>query len=267
MSELYGRLSTPDGWPVPGGTVTVMDATGVQRGRSTSRSDGGFAIGDLAGGPHTLVVAAPGHEPSARSVLVNGADVDLGRLELTRAGGVVLPAPGVWRIDAQHSSIRATALHLGISRIHGRLRRFSGRVEVADPFETSRVQVSIDAASVDSDEPDRDAHLRAPDFLDVDAHPSIGYAGTGLTRHDATHWTVHGALSLKGVRAPVDLAVTYGGSGPDPWGGTRAAFTATTEISRDEFAIDWNQSVLAGVLAVGRTLRIDIDVQAVLDEA
>ncbi|ANY08108.1 YceI family protein [Pseudonocardia sp. HH130630-07] len=266
MSELHGRLSTTDGWPVAGGTVTVMDATGVQRGRAVSRADGGFTIDGLGTGAHTLVVATPGHEPSARSVLVNGSGVDLGRLELTRAGGAVLPAPGTWRIDAQHSSIRATALHLGISRIHGRLRRFSGRVEVIDPFEASRVEVAIDAGSVDSDEPDRDAHLRTADFLDVGAFPSIGYAGTGLTRHDVTHWTVHGTLSLKGVSAPVDLAVTYGGSGPDPWGGTRAAFTATTEISRDEFAIDWNQSVLAGVLAVGRTLRIDIDVQAVLDE-
>lgn len=267
MSELYGRLSSPDGWPVAGGTVTVMDGTGVQRGRAASRADGGFSIGGLTAGPHTVVVAAPGHEPSARSVVLNGAGVDLGRFELPRAGGVVLPAPGTWRIDSRHSSIRATALHLGMSRIHGRLRQFSGRVEVTDPFETSRVDVAIDAGSVDSDDPDRDAHLRAPDFLDVGSHPSIGYAGSGLTRHDVTHWTVHGTLSLKGVAAPVDLTVTYGGSGPDPWGGTRAAFTATTEVSRDEFAIDWNQSVLAGVLAVGRTLRIDIDVQAVLDEA
>jgi polyisoprenoid-binding protein YceI len=265
MSELYGRLSSPDGWPVAGGTVTVMDAGGVQKGRTASRADGGFSLDGLVAGPHTVVVAAPGHEPSARAVVVNGAGVDLGRFELTRAGGTVLPAPGTWRIDAQHSSIRATALHLGMSRIHGRLRRFSGQVVVADPFETSRVEVAIDASSVDSDEPDRDAHLRNADFLDVERHPSIGYAGTGLTRHDPTHWTVHGTLSLKGVSAPVDLAVVYGGSGPDPWGGTRAAFTATTEISRDEFTIDWNQSVLAGVLAIGRTLRIDIDVQAVLD--
>lgn len=265
MSVLHGRLSSPDGWPVPGGTVTVMDTSGQQRGRATTRADGGFGVDGLAAGVHTVVAVAPGHEPAARSVSLNGTDLDLGVLELARAGGAVLPTPGAWRIDPAHSSIRATALHLGMSRIHGRLRRFAGTVTVTDPLERSGVSVTIDPASVDTDEPDRDAHLRAPDFLDVEAHPEIRYVGQGLTRRDPTHWTVHGTLTLKDVSAPVDLDVVYGGSGPDPWGGTRAAFTASTEISRDEFAIDWNQSVLAGVLAIGRTLRIDLDIQTVLE--
>ncbi|MFP5022837.1 YceI family protein [Pseudonocardia phyllosphaerae] len=264
MSALHGRLASPDGWPVPGGTVTVMDTTGQQRGRSATRADGGFSVDELAAGVHTVVAVAPGFEPSARAVPLDGTDVDLGVLELARTGGGVLPAPGTWAIDPHHSSVQATALHLGMSRIHGRLRRFGGTVTVADPLEKSTVEVTIDPASVDSDDPDRDAHLRNADFLDVEVHPEIHYASTSLTRHDSSRWTVHGTLTLKGVSAPVDLDVVYGGSGPDPWGGTRAAFTATTEVSRDEFAISWNQSVLAGVLAIGRTLRIDIDIQAVL---
>lgn len=94
MAELYGRLSTPDGWPVTGATVTVMDATGVQRGRAASRADGGFAVAELAPGPHTVVVAAAGYEPSARAVSLAGDGVDLGRVELARAGGAVLPTRG-----------------------------------------------------------------------------------------------------------------------------------------------------------------------------
>lgn len=266
MSAVYGRLSSADGWPIVGGTVTVIDATGVQRGRASSRADGGFALDSLDPGMHTVIVAGPGFEPSARSVVVAAAaPTELGLLELARAGGDVLPAPGTWRIDPAHSSIRATALHLGMSRIHGRLRRFSGSIEVADPLEDSSVQVVIDPSSVDSDDETRDAHLRAADFLDVAVHPEISYKSDGLTRVDQRHWRVAGLLTLKGVSAPATLQVTYGGTGPDLWGGTRAAFTATTEVSRDDFAIDWNQSVLAGVLAVGRTLRIDIDIQAVLD--
>ncbi|MET0188289.1 polyisoprenoid-binding protein YceI [Pseudonocardia sediminis] len=264
MSEVYGRLSSPDGWPIVGGTVTVVDATGVQRGRATSRADGGFTVDGLDPGTHTVVAAGAGYEPSARSVAVGPAGIGLGVLELTRAGGEMLPAPGTWRIDPQHSSIQATALHLGMSRIHGRLRRFGGQIVVADPLENSSVEVTIDPSSVDSDDDTRDEHLRAPDFLDVAAHPEIGYKSDGLTRLDPRHWRVDGVLTLKGVSGPAALQVTYGGTGPDLWGGTRAAFTATTEISRDDFAIDWNQSVLAGVLAVGRTLRIDIDIQAVL---
>ncbi|MBW0103165.1 YceI family protein [Pseudonocardia sp. KRD291] len=264
MSEVYGRLSSPDGWPIVGGTVTVVDATGVQRGRATTRADGGFSVDGLDAGTHTVVAAGPGFEPSARSVAVGPSGAGLGVLELPRAGGEMLPAPGTWRIDPQHSSIQATALHLGMSRIHGRLRRFGGSIVVADPLENSSVEVTIDPSSVDSDDETRDEHLRTPDFLDVAAYPEIGYKSDGLTRLDPRHWRVDGLLTLKGVSGPAALQVTYGGTGPDLWGGTRAAFTATTEISRDDFAIDWNQSVLAGVLAVGRTLRIDIDIQAVL---
>lgn len=266
MSEVYGRLSSPDGWPIVGGTVTLVDATGAQRGRATTRADGGFAVQGLDPGTHTVIAAGAGYEPFARSLAVGaGASTGLGVVELARAGGDLLPAPGSWRIDPQHSSIRATALHLGMSRIHGRLRRFGGRIQVADPLENSSVEVAIDPSSVDSDDETRDAHLRAPDFLDVDRHPEISYKSDGLARLDARHWRVEGVLTLKGVSAPAALEVTYGGTGPDLWGGTRAAFTATTEISRDDFAIDWNQSVLAGVLAVGRTLRIDIDIQAALE--
>lgn len=259
-----GRLTTPDGWPLPGATLTAVDVSGIQRGLVAARNDGGFMLAGLVTGTYTLIVAAPGHDPSARTVTVrDGASTALGVLELARAGGRVLPAPGSWQIDPAHSSIRATALHLGMSRIHGSLRTFSGRIQVADPLENSSVEVVIDPTSVDSEEPARDEHLRSPDFLDVTRYPEIRYKSDGLRRIDATHWRIDGVLSLKGASAPVALDVTYRSSGPDLWGGTRVGFSATTEICRDDFAISWNQSVLAGVLAVGRTLRIDIDIQAV----
>jgi polyisoprenoid-binding protein YceI len=264
MSDVTGRLMTPDGWPVTGGTLTAVDATGVQRGRASSREDGGFVLEGLDQGPYTVIAAAAGHEPAARTVQVAGERSTMGVLELAKVGGDVLPMPGTWTIDPHHSSIRATALHLGMSRIHGRLRGFNGRIQVADPLENSSVEVSIDPGSVDSDDTDRDAHLRSADFLDIDVYPEISYKSDGLVRIDARHWRVDGVLTLKGVSAPVTLDVQYRGTGPDLWGGTRAAFSATTEISRDDFAISWNQSVLAGVLAIGRTLRIDIDIQAVL---
>lgn len=263
MTDVTGRLMTPDGWPVTGGTLTAVDATGVQRGRAASREDGGFVLEDLADGPYTVIAAAAGHEPAARTVQATGTRATLGVLELARVGGDVLPAPGTWTIDPHHSSIQATALHLGMSRIHGRLKAFSGQIQVADPLENSSVGVVVDPRGVDSDDVDRDTHLRSPDFLDVEAYPEITFKSDGLTRIDARHWRVDGVLTLKGVSAPVALDVRYRGTGPDLWGGTRAAFEASTEISRDDFEMAWNQSVLAGVLAIGRTLRIDIDIQAV----
>lgn len=262
-AAVTGHLVTPDGWPVAGGRVTVVDAAGAQRGRAVARADGGFVVDGLAPGGYTLIVAAAGHEPAARSVAVGAGPAALGRLELTRAGGSVLPAPGSWQIDPVHSSVRATALHLGLTQVHGRLRRFAGQIQVADPLENSSVEVVIDSASVDTDDETRDAHLRSVDFLDAAEHPEIQFKSDGLTRLGPEHWRVEGVLTLRTVSAPVALDVTYHGTGPDLWGGTRAGFSARTEISRDDFAIAWNQSVIAGILAVGRTLRIEIDIQAV----
>jgi polyisoprenoid-binding protein YceI len=259
-----GRLITPDGWPVAGGTVTAIDDVGGQAARTVSADDGHFLLDGVGAGAYTLVAAAAGHEPLAGAVTVaDGGITKLGVLSLAREGGRVLPAPGTWVIDPQHSSIRATALHLGMSRIHGRLRRFTGQIQVADPLEGSSVEVIMDPAGVHSDDPERDAHLRSADFLDTARYPEIRYKSEGLRRLDGERWTLDGVLTLKSVSAPVPLHVVYGGTGPDLFGGVRAAFTASAEISRDDFAINWNQSVLAGVLAVGRTLRIEIDIQAV----
>jgi polyisoprenoid-binding protein YceI len=263
MSMVTGQLTTHDGWPVAGGTLTAVDAGGVQRARGASGTDGRFVLDGLPAGPYTMIVAAPGHEPLARTVAVGaGPATALGVLQLTREGLAVLPAPGTWVIDPVHSSIHATALHIGMSRIHGRLRRFSGQLQVADPLENSSVEVLIDPTVVDTDDDMRDQHLRSPDFLDVLRYPEIRYKSDGLRRVDPTHWVVEGVLTLKDVSAPVPLQVEYRGTGPDPTGVVRAAFGATAEVSRDDFAINWNHSVLAGVLTVGRTLRIDIDIQA-----
>jgi polyisoprenoid-binding protein YceI len=259
-----GRLASPDGSPIAGGALTAIDATGGQAARGLSGDDGHFLLDALPTGGYTLVAAAAGRHPAASAVSVAEDRITaLGVLELAPAAGAVLPAPGTWLIDPQHSSIRVSALHLGMSRIHARLRRFAGHIEVADPVEGSSVEVTMDPAAVDSDEPERDSHLRSPDFLDVVRHPEIRYTSDGLRRLDAEHWTLDGMLTLKGVSAPVPLNVVYGGTGPDLFGGTRAAFSATAEVSRDDFAITWNQPLLGGVLAVGRTVLVEIDIQAV----
>jgi polyisoprenoid-binding protein YceI len=259
-----GRLAARDGWPISGGTLTAIDGGGGQAARAVSGDDGHFLLDGLPAGGYTLVVAAAGRTPRASTVTVAEDRITpLGVLELASEAGVVLPAPGTWTIDPQHSSVRVSALHLGMSRIHARLRRFSGHIEVADPLEGSSVEVVLDPAAVHSDEPERDAHLRSADFLDVARYPEIRYKSEGLRRVDAEHWVLDGVLTLKDVTAPVPLHVVHSGTGPDLFGGTRAAFSATAEVSRDDFAISWNQSVLAGVLAIGRTLRVEIDIQAV----
>ncbi|MFC5137581.1 YceI family protein [Actinomycetospora rhizophila] len=255
-----GAAVTSDGWPVPFAVVTVIDAAGTQIGGTSVGGDGTFLVEGLPEGPATVITSAVGHTPAARPLAGSG---DLGRVVLTRSGALSLPAPGRWEIDPVHSRIAASAFHLGITKVHGRLRTFTGAIEMARDLAGTRVHAAIDPASVDTDDDTRDQHLRAGDFLDVLAFPRIEFTSTRIVGHTPDHWTMTGDLVLKGVRNTVDLDVVYHGAGPDLWGGERAGFSATTQLSRDDFDIRWNQSVIAGIFAVGRTLRIEIDIEAV----
>lgn len=260
---LTGTVVSRDGWPVSHAVVTVIDVTGAQSARTTVRHDGQFTVVGLGPGAYTVITAATGHDPQARIGMVNGAGpVDLGRLVLAKVAATLLPAPGIWYIDPIHSTVAATAVHLGFAKIHGRFRRFSGTLTVADPLEDSSVNVVIDAASIDTDNPDRDAHLCSPDFLDVDSFPRILYTGHQLTALRPDSWQLEGRLTLKSVTQPVALNINYLGTGAGPLDDLRAGFHANTQLDRDQFGMIWNQSLLAGAFVVGRTLRITIDVEA-----
>jgi polyisoprenoid-binding protein YceI len=164
--------------------------------------------------------------------------------------------------------VAAVAQHLGISSVHGRFTRFSGTVVIApDDVTESRVEAVIRADSIDTGNGMRDRHLRSPDFLDVEKFPEITYRSAGLTAAGSDRWTVHGELGMHGVVRPVDLDLAYLGTGPDPWGGTRAAFRATTELHREDFAMHYNQVVQAGIAAIGTTLKVELDIQAVQGES
>ncbi|MGB8943991.1 MAG: YceI family protein, partial [Streptomyces sp.] len=157
--------------------------------------------------------------------------------------------------------------HLGISSVHGRFTEFGGRVEIAEDVEKSRVEAVIRSASIDTGNGMRDGHLKSPDFLDVDQYPELTFSSTGLTPAGPDRWTVHGELGMHGVVRPVDLDLNYLGTGADPWGGTRAAFRATAELRREDFAMNYNQVVQAGISAIGTTLRVELDIQTVQGDA
>jgi polyisoprenoid-binding protein YceI len=267
VGVITGTVVTNDGWPVPHAVITVVDAAGVQSGRTAASHDGHFAVAGLRPGTYTVITAAVGHDPQARTGQVNGAGpTDLGCLVLSRAGATALPRPGTWQIDPTHSTVAVTAVHLGFAKIHGRFRSFSGTLTVADPLGLSSADVVIDAASIDTDNPDRDAHLRSPDFLDVQAFPHIRYTGHRLAVLGPDNWQVDGWLTLKSVVQPVSLDINYLGTGVGPMDDIRAGFHATTQLDRDQFDMIWNQSLLAGVFAVGRTLRVTIDIEAVYQQ-
>ncbi|MGR8009665.1 YceI family protein [Streptomyces hypolithicus] len=265
---LRAQVRTRDGWAVQHAVVTVTDPAGAQVIRAAADEEGTVRTdAPLPGGPYTVIVTAAGYAPVASTAFVTASGLaDAGTVVLARQGGVELPPPGIWTLDPAHSSVAAVAQHLGISSVHGRFRAFGGHIEIREDLATSRVDAVIGAASIDTGNGTRDGHLKSPDFLDVERFPEIRYRSTGLTAAGPDRWTVHGELSLHGIARAVDLDLSYLGTGPDPWGGVRAAFRATAELRRDDFAMSYNQVVQAGISAIGATLRVELDVQAVQGE-
>lgn len=164
--------------------------------------------------------------------------------------------PGTWRIDPAHSEVGFMIRHL-MSKVRGSFTAFSGTLEIADDLEASEVRVSVDMASIDTRNADRDKHLRAEDIFDVDNHPEMTFVSTKLRESE-----LEGDLTVRGVTRPVTLSVEFNGVGEDPWGGTRAGFSATAMISRKDYGIEFNIPVGEG-MTLGDKVGISLEVQAV----
>jgi polyisoprenoid-binding protein YceI len=174
-----------------------------------------------------------------------------------------LPAVGTWKIDPSHSSVGFSVRHLGLARVRGRFAEFDGSVEVAEDPEQSSVSVEIQAASIDTRDANRDGHLVSGDFFDVEHHPTLDFHSTGVRYTGGDQWAVDGELTIRGVTRPVTLDANFEGSARDPWGGERAAFTATTEVDREDFGLTWNQTLETGGVLVGKKVRIELEVELI----
>ena len=177
--------------------------------------------------------------------------------------GVEVPATGTWEIDRSHSTVGFVARHLMVAKVRGRFGEFDGTIHIAEAPEDSHVEVSIEAASIDTRDSKRDAHLRSGDFLDVENHPTLSFRNTGFIQTGETTFDLPGELTIRGVRRPVVLHATFDGITPDPWGNTRAAFTAETEIDREVFGLTWNVALETGGVLVGKQVKIQIELEAV----
>lgn len=172
-----------------------------------------------------------------------------------------------WTIDPVHTQVEVAVKHMMITTVRGRFPDVRGTITVdeEDPG-SSGVEVTIDAAGIDTRNEDRDAHLRSEDFLDVEEHPEITFRSTRIEgAHDepGEPFRVVGDLTIRGETREVVLDATYEGTGEDPWGGTRAGFSASTEIDRRDFGLRWNQALETGGVLVANTVKIELEVQAV----
>jgi polyisoprenoid-binding protein YceI len=177
--------------------------------------------------------------------------------------GMPVPAAGILTIDPAHSSIGFHVRHLMIAKVTGRFTTFSGTIHVeADP-EQSWAEVSIDAASIDTADPQRDQHLRSADFLDAEQFPTIEFRSTGLRRKQGKAFDVAGDLTMHGVTRSVAVACEYQGIAADPWGNQRAVISARTEINRGDWGLTWNQALESGGVLVGSQITIQAEIQAI----
>ncbi len=174
-----------------------------------------------------------------------------------------LLAPGVWEIDRDHSNVEFVTRHL-LSRVRGRFSAFTGTIQVAPEPTDSTLEVAIQAASIDTNHPERDRHLQGPEFLDADRFPTLSFRSTSIGTPDgAGRLRVDGDLTIRDVTRPVVLDVEFLGAADDPWGGTRAGFSGRTEIDRDDFGASWNVVLDTGGLLVGKKVAIELEIEAV----
>jgi polyisoprenoid-binding protein YceI len=166
-------------------------------------------------------------------------------------------------IDTSHSSVHFVVRHMVVSKVRGAFGQFSGYVDYdAENIEKSSVSVEIDAASIETREAKRDAHLRSADFFDVEQFPKLTFQSTAVRRTGDEKLALTGDLTIHGVTRPVTFEVEELGGGKDPWGNQRLGWSASTTINRKDFGLNWNQVLEAGGVLVSEKVTIELEVQA-----
>jgi polyisoprenoid-binding protein YceI len=172
---------------------------------------------------------------------------------------------GTWAIDPVHSEVSFTVRHMMVSKVRGRFDKFEGTiVTAANPLE-STVTATVDLTSISTGQEQRDAHIRSADFFEVETHPTMTFTSTGV-RAGGDQFLLDGDLTIKGVTKPVTFSLEVSGFGPDAYGGTRAGFSATTEINRMDYGVSFNGPIpgVPGGVAVSEKVNIHLEIEGVL---
>lgn len=168
-----------------------------------------------------------------------------------------------WEIDSDHSGIEFRVAHMLVSKTTGRFTDYTGLVEMdADAKTIKTIEATINAASVDTNHEKRDAHLRNSDFLDVAQYPTMTYKMKSA-KQQGNRYTIVGEFTLRGVTKDVTLVTTFNGVAKDPWGNTRAGFSAEGTLNRKDFGMVWNKTLDNGGLVVGEEVQVRLDIECI----
>lgn len=170
-----------------------------------------------------------------------------------------------WMIDSDHSTIEFSVRHLGIATVHGRFKNFAGRIHLGEHGRPLAIEASIDAASIDTGVDDRDAHLRSPDFLDVENHPKLEFRSTSIVPLGDRHYRLTGRLTMLDKTHPLTMEMAASPPITDPWGHQRVAGSAAGQLDRTEWGLNWNKALEAGGWLVGDEIEFQIEVEAVAE--
>jgi polyisoprenoid-binding protein YceI len=173
------------------------------------------------------------------------------------------PTTSTWVIDKAHSEVEFAVKHMMFTTVKGQFTEFSGTIveDAANPARSS-VDVTIDVSSISTREPKRDEHLRSSDFFLAEQYPTITFKSTNVSVHGADRMSVTGDLTIRGTTRPVTLDVSRTGSGTNPWGQEVSGFSATTQIKRKDFGLEWNVALEGGGVLVGDNVKISLEVEA-----
>ena len=173
---------------------------------------------------------------------------------------------GTYTVDPTHSRVGFVARHAMVSKVRGSFNDFEGggHFDASDPTR-STLSLTIDAASIDTRNADRDAHLRSGDFFDVENFPTIAFTSTGIEAVDSSTYTVTGDLTLKGVTRPVEFDVELTGTAVDPWGNTRLGLEGSTVINRKDWGLSWNTALETGGVLVGEKVTLEVEISAIAE--
>lgn len=174
---------------------------------------------------------------------------------------------GSFTLDPSHTQIGFVARHAMITKVRGTFADFEGTASSSENLEGATLSLTIQAASVDTRSADRDAHLRAADFFDVENHPTITFRSTSITSEDPETARVEGELTIKDVTRPVAIDFDFDGVAVDPFGNERVGFSGELAVNRKDFGLEWNAALEAGGVLVSEKVTLFFDVSAIKDVA
>jgi len=185
---------------------------------------------------------------------------------MTTATATLIPT-GTWAADGAHSTFGFSVKHLGIATVRGSFGEFEGSLEIGEDLAGARITGSAKAASIDTAEPQRDAHLQSADFFDAETYPELTFESTSVRAIDGEAFEIVGDLSMHGVTRPITLRAEVQGSETDPWGNERVGLEITGQLSRSEWGMKFNQALGSGNLIVSDIVKLALDISAVKQAA